>query len=112
MGFIHAHLLGTWVAASGTYPLNDLPIKVLQSGTSVAEVLTEADAVGGTLTFSTEITAVRILNTDASNDGVFTVNGLDLHVPSDTGLETHVAGTPATTVTITGATTYVMHRLV
>lgn len=88
-----------------------IPIPTQLSGSKVAEALDESDLSGGDLTLSAEPEFVRIYNTDSSNDGVFTVNGIALAVPAGTALETGVAGTGSTTVSVTGSTAFIFHRL-
>lgn len=86
-----------------------IPVQV--SGSKVAEALDETDLVTGDLTLAAAPEFVRIYNTDGTNDGVFTVNGIALAVPAGTALETGVAGTASTTVTVTGSTSFIFHRL-
>ena len=80
-------------------------------GSSLAEQQTQADATAGVLTFAAPISFVSIYNTDASNAGVFEVNGIDVHVPAGDATQVFgVGGTPSATVTVTGATTYIVSR--
>jgi len=79
-------------------------------GDTLQEVLTEKDATDGVLAFSKTISSISILNTDTSNNGIFTVNGIDIPVPSNLSFKDSVGGTPSNTVTITGATTYIVSR--
>lgn len=79
---------------------------------TLAEQLIQTDAGAGILTFAANIGAIGIYNTDAANAGVFVVNGINIHVPAGKYVEFVVGGTPAATVTITGATTYIVSRLV
>lgn len=83
---------------------------VLLTGTKVEEQLTETDAVTGTLTFSENITSIGIYNTDSTNNGFFTVNGIDIIVPAGEYFEANIGGTPSNTVTVSGATTYIVTR--
>jgi hypothetical protein len=80
-------------------------------GVTVAEALDETDLSSGDLTLGAAPEFVRIFNTDDTNDGVFTVNGIALSVPAGTALETGVAGTGSTTVSVTGSTAFIFHRL-
>lgn len=106
-GFMHTRLAANWVTAA----VGDVPSGLPLMGTTVVEVFDESDLATGDLTMSAPPVGVRILNTDTSNAGTFTVNGLDLIVPATTGLETLVAGVPSLTVTVTGSTEFVFHRL-
>lgn len=80
------------------------------SGSTLAEQQTEADAVTGTLTFSADLEYVEIYNTDATNDGVFTINGIAVNVPADEVWSGKVGGTAGDTVDVTGATSYIVSR--
>jgi len=82
------------------------------SGSKIIEQLTQADAVAGVLTFTDNINAIEIYNTDATNDGVFAVNGINLNVPKGVLYRSNVGGTVAKTVTISGSTTYIVSNLV
>jgi len=82
------------------------------SGSKIIEQLTETDAATGVLTFTDNINAIEIYNTDAVNNGVFEVNGINLNVPKGVLYRSNVGGTVAKTVTITGATTYIVSNLV
>ena len=88
------------------------PSRVVVSGSNLVEQLTQADVSGGTLTFSAAIEYVEIYNTDASNAGVFTVNGIAINVPAATVFgPARVGTTPAAAVTVAGATTtYIVSR--
>jgi hypothetical protein len=94
-----------------TYSDGDARFPVQVSGSTVVEALDESDLSGGDLTLAAEPESVRIYNTDTVNDGVFTVNGIALAVPAGVSLETGVAGTASVTVSVTGSTTFVFHRL-
>ena len=94
-----------------SYSDGDARFPVQVSGSKVVEVLDESDLSGGDLTLAAEPESVRIYNTDTANDGVFTVNGIALAVPAGVSLETGVAGTASVTVSVTGSTTFVFHRL-
>lgn len=86
--------------------------KMQLTGQTVAEVKTQADAVGGVVTFSSPITAVEILNLDSVNHGTFTVNGLAITVPRGSAYRSYIGGTPGTTVSVAGSTQYEIRRLV
>ena len=55
---------------------------------------------------------VEIYNTDATNAGVFTVNGLAIPIPPSKSYMSAIGGVPSAEVTITGATTYIVNRYV
>lgn len=84
--------------------------KVQVSGRSVAETLTEADAVAGVLTFSAPITAIEVWH-DAAQPQEFVVNGLALMIAPG-GWRSPVAGTPAATVAIPAGVNVIVSRLV
>lgn len=86
--------------------------KVQISGNVLAEQKTQADAVAGVLTFATNISTVEIYNTDATNDGVFSVNGIVISVPAGKVYKSAIGGTPSPQITITGSTTYIVSRYV
>jgi hypothetical protein len=87
-------------------------INMQLAGSNLAEQKTQADAVGGTLTFAEGIKAIEIYNRDTVNDGVFNVNGINITVPKGEPVEFQVAGTPRATVTVTGSTSYIVSRLI
>lgn len=91
---------------------NPLPVSgnVQLSGSNLQEQLTEADAVSGVLTFSEPIKYVGLYNTDETNTGVFTVNGIAITVPPGKWFESGIGGTPSAQVTVTGATSYIVSR--
>lgn len=82
------------------------------SGSKIIEQLTQADAVGGLLTFTDDINAIEIYNTDTTNDGLFVVNGISLNVPNGVLYRSNVGGTIAKTVTVSGSTSYIVSNLV
>ena len=82
------------------------------SGSKIIEQLTQTDAVAGVLTFTDDINAIEIYNTDATNNGVFEVNGINLNVPKGILYRSNVGGTVAKTVTVSGSTTYIISNLV
>ena len=89
---------------AGVQLMGSLPKETLQ------EQLTEDDAVTGTLTFSEEIYIIEIYNTDTANAGTFTVNGISILVPAGESFMAAVGGTPATTIAVTGSTSYIINR--
>ena len=89
----------------------DTEVVAVVKGSSLLEQLTEADVVGGALTFSAAVEYVEVYNTDATNAGVFTVNGVAIAVPAATVFgPAKVGTTPAAAVAVTGATTYIVSR--
>ena len=85
---------------------------VQHTGSKLKEQKTQISAVNGVVTFAENIATAEIYNTDVLNDGVFTINGIAITVPKGTSFKSVVGGTPAKTVTITGATTYIVSRYV
>jgi hypothetical protein len=69
---------------------------------------TATDAVEGVVTFATNIGELEIVNTDSSNAGTFTVNGITITVPASGTWMGRVGGTAAKTVTVATATTYLL----
>ena len=90
---------------------SDNPFPVNISGSTLQEQLTEADEVGGDLTFSAAPAYIEIVNTDASNAGVFTVNGVAITVPAEVIFgPASVQGTASAVVSVTGSTSYIVSR--
>jgi hypothetical protein len=86
-------------------------VNVTVLGSILQQIKTQANAVAGVVTFSANITYLNIYNTDSTNAGTFTVNGIAIPVPAGASWQGGVGGTPGTTVTITGSTTsYVLSR--
>lgn len=80
-------------------------------GDTLEEQLTEADLVGGDLTFSAVITYVEIVNRDTGNVGTFTVNGVVITVDPQVAYgPVKVAGTESATVAVSGSTTFIVSR--
>lgn len=104
-----------WVMVNGVYqraPVNsDGTLQTKAPGDKLVEQLTESNTTTGTLTFSDNIQYLEIYNTD-TNDGVFAVNGFNLHVPAGKSFKAEIGGSPAKTVTVTGATKYIVTRYV
>jgi hypothetical protein len=86
------------------------PGSVTIAGHSLQEQRTEADATEGTVTFTEAVQAIEIFNTDPNNDGVFTVNGIAINVPKGVSFQSVIGGSPAKTVTIEGATSFILSR--
>lgn len=82
------------------------------AGNVLQEQKTESDAVAGVLTFAANIQYIEIYNTDATNAGVFTANGINITVPAGKVFKSAIGGTAAATVSITGATTYIVSRYI
>lgn len=87
---------------------NSVPTSVSEG--MLVEQKTDANATAGTVTFSKPISIFEIYNTDTTNPGVFTVNGIQITVPANTNFKATVGGTPSSSVTVTGATTYILTR--
>lgn len=79
-------------------------------GSVVVEQKTQVQAVGGKVTFSKPIQHLEIYNTDATNEGVFLVNGINITVPKGESFKASYGGTPSKDVTVTGATSYILTR--
>ena len=95
------------------YPIVDhATIVASLPNTTLVEQKTQVDAVAGVLTFSANIGAFEIFNTDATNAGVFVINGITVNVPATKVFNAAIGGTPSVTVTVTGATTYIVSRYV
>ena len=88
------------------------PGVVTVKGSTLLEQLTQADVSGGDLTFAAAVEYVEIYNTDASNAGTFTVNGVVITVPADTVFgPAKIGTTPSATVTVAGSTaSYIVSR--
>jgi hypothetical protein len=84
--------------------------EVSLTGSNVVEQKTQADAVTGTVTFAKGIQHLEIYNTDVTNQGVFNVNGINITVPAKESFKASYGGTPRTTVTVTGSTSYILTR--
>lgn len=82
------------------------------SGSILEEQKIETDAVEGVVTFTNDIVTIEIFNTDDTNAGVFAVNGINLRVPASQVFKAKIGGTAGKTVTITGATTYIISTYV
>ena len=82
------------------------------NGNMLIEQKTQANAVGGTLTFNDGIEYVSIYNRDTVNDGVFNVNGVNITVPKGEVVEFQVVEPGRKTVTVTGSTLYIVSRMV
>lgn len=80
------------------------------TGSNVVEQKTETDAVTGTVTFSKTIQHLEIYNVDATNQGVFNVNGINITVPVGKSFKASFSGTARETVTVTGSTSYILTR--
>lgn len=80
------------------------------SGNTLAEQLTNDDAVNNVLTFSANINSIEIFHNEASWQE-FIVNGITLTIPSG-GYRTPIGGTPGATVTIPAGVACIVGRLV
>lgn len=79
-------------------------------GDVLQEQKKQTDAVGGVVTFAQNITSIEIYNTDATNSGTFTVNGIGITVPATKSFKANIGGTVGKTVTVTGSTSYILSR--
>lgn len=79
-------------------------------GSVVAEQKTQADATTGIITFSEVIEHLEIYNTDAANDGVFAVNGINITVPKGEAFKASYGGIASAEVAVTGSTSYILTR--
>lgn len=86
------------------------PGNVSLSGSKVMEQKTQANASAGTVTFSKNIVTLEIYNTDATNQGVFIVNGITITVPAGKSFKASYGGTPSASVVVTGSTSYILTR--
>lgn len=103
--------LNTRVAAPLPAGANKIgSVDAVLTGSNLQEQKTQANATGGVVTFSKPISTLEIYNTDATNAGVFTVNGIAMSVPKNTTFKSGFGGTPSPTVSVTGATTYILNR--
>jgi hypothetical protein len=84
------------------------PVSVSVAGNSLIEQQTQANAIAGVLTFGGNISTVGIYNTDAVNAGIFIVNEIPISVPAGKEFKALVAGFSSPTVTVTGATSYIV----
>lgn len=80
------------------------------AGSKVVEQKTQADAVAGTITFTKKIGVLEIYNVDATNQGVFSVNGINITVPAGKSFKSVFGGTASVAVTVTGSTSYILTR--
>jgi hypothetical protein len=87
---------------------NAVPTAVSEG--TLVEQKTQADATTGTVTFSKPISIFEIYNTDGTNQGVFTVNGINITVPAGKNFKATIGGTQSNSVSITGATSYILSR--
>ena len=97
-----------WDAALDSFVPYEGNVKL--TGSVLEQQKIQTDAIAGVLTFAANISTVEIYNTDAVNPGVFTVNGIAITVPAGKVFKDGVGGTPSNTVSITGATTYIVSR--
>lgn len=104
MGFVNAHLTGSWKAA-------DEPASTKQlAGMVVVEALTNADASSDVLTFTEPVYCVEIYHAEATAQE-FEVNGLTLTVGPG-GWRSLVGGTPSAEVTLPTGVTCAVSRCV
>lgn len=80
---------------------------VTNTGNRVAEQLTQDNAP---ISFAKNVDTLEIYNVDATNTGVFTVNGIGITVPSGKSFKAAFGGVPSKSVTVTGSTSYILTR--
>ncbi|MGD7047087.1 hypothetical protein FZC83_02390 [Rossellomorea marisflavi] len=108
MGFLNKDENGVYTAArdDGTgLPVTDVHVQ----GTQLVQQFTEADEVDGKLTFTKQLKSIGIFNR-ATTDGVFNVNGFDIHVPAGTNADFRVGGTPSNIVKVSNSDKYIVSR--
>jgi hypothetical protein len=84
--------------------------QVSLTGSNVMEQKTQADASSGTVTFSKGIQFLEIYNVDATNQGVFNVNGINITVPAGESFKASYGGTTSANVSVIGSTSYILTR--
>jgi hypothetical protein len=89
---------------------SDGAMHVKMFGNMVVEQKTHTNASSGTVTFANNIAVLEIYNVDATNTGVFNINGIDITVPAGKVFKASFGGTPRATVTVTGSTNYILTR--
>lgn len=92
-------------------PITDVEVKNI-AGNTVEEQLTNLQASAGKITFTKNIEYVSIFNTDATNIGIFNINGININIPPNTYAEFKIGGTPRNYITVTGSTKYIVTRYV
>jgi len=107
-------LISNWVNGTDTTSSPKVNATIVGSlpNQTLVEQKTQVDAVAGVLTFSANVGAIEIYNTDATNAGTFIVNGVTLNVPATKSFMSVIGGTPSPTVTIAGPTTYIVSRYI
>lgn len=108
-----AEILDDYAMKTSLDPSSGKPVQHVVAtslGSTLAESKTQANAVGGVVTFSETINTLEIYNTDPTNNGVFVVNGIAVTIPKNIPFKASFGGIPGTTVTVTGATSYILNR--
>lgn len=87
-------------------------VEAQAKGATLAESTQDQhDAAGGVHTFAADVAAIEIVNADAENSLVATVNGIAIIVPPETAWgPSRVGGSPSPLVTVTGAAAYLLNR--
>lgn len=85
-------------------------VAALLEGSTLIEQKTQADTVGGNLTFSDKVETIEIYNTDETNNGVFNINGINVIVPKGDVFKSRIGGVPSQTVSISGSSSYIITR--
>lgn len=79
------------------------------TGTTGA-MTTTAQGVPQTVTFTKNIVTLEIYNTDATNQGIFNVNGINITVPAAKSFKASFGGTASAIVTIASSASYILTR--
>jgi len=90
----------------------EVETNVIINGSKLMEQLTEDDVAVDELTFSDDIETIEIYNLDTVNDGTFTVNGIDILVPTGEVYKAKIGGVPSAVVTIVDSTEYIVSRYI
>lgn len=106
---VTASLIRYNMSPPGRVLFND-GVDVAILGNDLKEQHTQADAVAGVVTFAKAVRYLEIYNTDATNTGVFAVNGINITVPPNESFKAQIGGTPAASVSVSGSTSYILSR--
>lgn len=101
------------VQLTGSDASQPLPVNVVnqadQNTWVLAEQRTEADAIGGVVTFQKEISKISIYN-GSNENGVFIVNGMTITIPPITSWFGIISGNQSKQISISGSTSYIISR--
>lgn len=87
--------------------LTDNNVNLISS--RLQEQKTQADEIGGVITFNEDVVEVEIYNLDTTT-ATFTINNINVIVPPDTAFFAVVGGTPNNIVTVSGTNNYIIGR--